>query len=100
MLKNKRPVVASLLSKLQKAGYTLVSAEGLALEGTERDRRQQAKKYICSSKTSYLHIENSEAISKWLYLDLTQPSHKIIIDSSLDSGLETIFDNFRKQWTP
>lgn len=96
---NYRPIVGSLLSKLQKAGYTLISAEGQTLQGTDRERRQQAKKYICSTVSCYLYVENSECITKWIQLRLTDTGRKLIYDSSLDSGLAAVFEDFENQWT-
>ena len=94
---NWNPVVASLLSKLQQAGFTLVSAEGQTLEGTDRDRRQQAKKYICAVEESYLYVEDSEGVSKWLFIVLGNEAHEIVNDCSC-SGLDDVLDEFENHW--
>ena len=96
-MKNKRPVIASLLSKLQKAGYTLVSAEGQTLEGSDRNRRQQAKKYICAAEESYLYVEDSEGVTKWLYIVLGNKAHEIVSDCSY-SSLGDVVDEFETYW--
>lgn len=94
---NWNPVVGSLLSKLQKAGFTLVEADGETLEGTDRFRRQQAKRFICSVEEAYLYVEDSEGVHKWLFIVLGNEPHKIVNDCSC-SGLDDVLDEFETYW--
>ena len=89
--------MASLLSRLQQAGFTLVSAEGQTLEGTDRHRRQQAKKYICAVEESYLYVEDSEGIRKWLFIVLRNEAHEIVCDCSCNN-LSDVIDEFENHW--
>lgn len=90
---NYRPAIGSLLSKLQKEGFTLISADGQCLSGTDREKRQQAKATICKADKTRLCVENSEGISKWLFI-----VDGCVTCCSMDSGLDTVCEEFSKQW--
>ena len=99
---NWKPVVGSLLSKLQKAGFTLVSVDNGGgkekLEGTDREKRQQAKAEICAVEEAHLYVETGEGIRKWIFLVLGNEPHETVNDYAPDSGLEAVFEGFEKQW--
>ena len=101
-MKNYRPVVGSLLSKLQKAGFTLVSVDNgggkVKLEGTDRQRRQDAKAEICAVDEARLYVETGEGISKWIFLVLGSEPECTVNNYAPDSGLEAVFEDFKKQW--
>jgi hypothetical protein len=98
---NWRPVVGSLLSKLQKAGFTLVAVDSgcgqVPLTGTDREKRQEAKFEICAVDEARLHVENSESISKWLYVVLGNEPEELVSDHSA-SGLDVVVEEFQQQW--
>ena len=95
---NWKPVVGSLLSKLQNAGFTLVSADGQRLEGTDREKRQQAKAAICAVDESHLYVEDSEGISKWIFVVLGNEPEETVNDYSCHPGLDAVLEDFVKQW--
>lgn len=99
---NWRPVIGSLLSKLQKAGFVLVSVDNgdgeVILKGTDREKRQQAKAEINATDESSLYVENSESIRKWIYIVLGNSPEETVCDYTVDSGLDAVFEEFSNQW--
>lgn len=100
-IKNYRPVVGSLLKKLQQHGFTLVSVddggETHHLTGTNREQRQQAKAAICAVDESHLYVDTSEGSRKWLFIVLGNEPEETVSDHS-GSGLDEVIDEFTNQW--
>ena len=98
---NWRPVVGSLLKKLQTHGFTLVSVndgdEDHTLVGTDRDKRQQAKAAICAVDEASLYVDTSEGVRKWIYIVLGNAPEELVADCS-GSGLDEVLEEFSKQW--
>ena len=98
---NWRPVVGSLLKKLQAYGFTLVSVddggETHHLTGTNREQRQQAKAAVCAVDESHLYVDTSEGVQKWLYIVLGNAPEELVADCS-GSGLDEVLEEFSKQW--
>jgi len=101
VIKNWKPVIGSLLKKLQTHGFTLVSvADGgvtYHLTGTARAQRQQAKAAICAVDDAVLHVDTSEGSRKWLYIVLGNEPEETVSDHS-GSGLDEVIDEFINQW--
>jgi hypothetical protein len=99
---NYRPVIGSLLPKLPKAGFTLVSVDSgcgqVPLTGTDREKRQEAKFEICAVDEAHLYVENSESISKWLYIVIGNEPEETVCDYTCDSGLDEVVEEFQQQW--
>lgn len=68
------------------------------LEGTDREKRQQAKAEICAVEEAHLYVETSEGISKWIFVVLGNEPECTVNDYAPDSGLEAVFEDFEKQW--
>jgi hypothetical protein len=98
---NYRPVIGSLLKKLQDFGFTLVSVEDGGerhqLTGTNRDQRQQAKAAICAVDESHLYVDTSEGARKWLFIVLGNEPEETVNDHS-GSGLDDVLEEFQQQW--
>lgn len=98
---NYRPVIGSLLKKLQVHGFTLVSVddggETHHLTGTNREQRQQAKAAICAVDESHLYVDTSEGSRKWLFIVLGNEPEETVSDHS-GSGLDEVIDEFTNQW--
>ena len=97
-MKNPRPTIARLLKSLQLAGFTLCDVGSIPLSGTERDRRQQAKAIICAEGYSQLIVENSEAVRKWITLDIRRAPDQIIKKFAADTALEAVIEDFKSQY--
>ena len=99
---NYRPVVGSLLSTLQHAGFELVSVEDggawHTLEGTPRSRRQAAKAAICAVQDASLFVRNSEGKKLWLYIVLGNEPEEIVSDFTVNLELEKAIDKFSQKW--
>ena len=99
--RNYRPVVGSLLKKLQVSGFTLVSVDNgdgeVELTGTDRDKRQQAKSEICAVDESHLYVDTSEGTRKWIFIVLGNEPEETVCDHS-GSGLDDILEEFSNQW--
>ena len=96
------PVVGSLLKRLQDQGFTLVSVddggETHKLNGNDRDRRQQAKAVICSVDESYLHVDDSDSVRKWIFLVLGNEPEETVNDYSSGTSLDSVLEEFSAQW--
>ena len=91
-------VIASLLLKLQDAHLSLVSVDQNNLSGTERQRRQEAKKLIRGSKNCILYVDNSESIRRKIYLNSSSLINKFVVKYSLDADIESAITEFNTQW--
>ena len=91
-------VIASLLLKLQDANLSLVSVDQNNLSGTERQRRQEAKKLIRGSRNCILYVDNSESIRRKVYLNSSLLINKFVVKYSLDADIESAIIEFKTQW--
>lgn len=91
-------VIASLLLKLQDANLSLVSVDQNNLSGTERQRRQEAKKLIRGSRNCVLYVDNSESIRRKIYLNSSLLINKFVVKYSLDADIESAIAEFKTQW--
>ncbi len=91
-------VIASLLLKLQDAHLSLVSVDQNNLSGTERQRRQEAKKLIRGSRNCILYVDNSESIRRKIYLNSSLLINKFVVKYSLDADIESAITEFKTQW--
>lgn len=91
-------VIASLLLKLQDANLSLVSVDQNNLSGTERQRRQEAKKLIRGSRNCILYVDNSESIRRKIYLNSSLLINKFVIKYSLDADIDSAIAEFKTQW--
>lgn len=91
-------VIASLLLKLQDANLSLVSVDQNNLSGTERQRRQEAKKLIRGSRSCILYVDNSESIRRKVYLNSSLLINKFVVKYSLDADIESAIIEFKTQW--
>lgn len=100
------PVVASLLSLLQKAGFQLDKVDDGGepdeihiLEGTPRERRQQAKAAICAVVESHLYFTNPEGEKRWILIVLGNGPEEIASDYSGFSEIDEVVEAHNAQWT-
>lgn len=96
------PVVGSLLTKLQRASFTLVAVEDgedlTKLEGTKREQRQQAKALICGVDESHLFVDNSEGVRRTIFIVLGNEPEETVCDYSVDPELDAVVKDFSNQW--
>lgn len=91
-------VIASLLLKLQDANLSLVSVDQNNLSGTERQRRQEAKKLIRGSRNCILYVDNSESIRRKIYLNSSLLINRFVLKYSLDADIDSAIAEFKTQW--
>ncbi len=91
-------VIASLLLKLQDANLSLVSVDQNNLSGTERQKRQEAKKLIRGSRNCILYVDNSESIRRKIYLNSSLLINKFVLKYSLDADIDSAIAEFKTQW--
>jgi hypothetical protein len=101
---NWNPVVGSLLKTLQDHNFTLVSVDNgdgkEALTGTERQRRQQAKKLICAVDVAELFITHPSSPSRslWVYIVLGNEPEETVCDHTHFDVLNLAVEQFSRKW--
>lgn len=100
-IKNYRPVLGSLLSLLQKAGFDLHAVDNgggwVALSGTDRQRRQVVKHEILTTQGAALYVEKGDD-SLWLWVVLGDEPEDTVNDYSVDEDLAAVIDQHSKLW--
>lgn len=104
MRKNRLPVIASLLKKLQTAGFDLYQLTGETfverayLSSTDRSIRQEFKTLINSAGICFLEVLNSDSICKTITINLNRKPDRIATTKSLDEDLIDVIVDFKKTW--
>ena len=101
-MNNWRPVIGSLLSILQKHDFhlTIVDNGGgdVSLDGTPRQKRQQAKKEICAVDVSDLYVVTDEDDLLWLQIVLGNEPHETVANYTCNKKLDIALEDFEQKW--
>lgn len=100
---NWKPVIGSLLRILQDHNFTLHSVhdgeDDLTLEGTDRQRRQEAKDVICGVDVADLYVTHPSVDGiAMLIIILGNEPEETVADHSAVVPLNQAVDQFSKKW--
>ena len=97
---NNLPVIGSLLTTLQRHGFTVVSVnEEFAPKGTNREIRQWAKHEIAGVEVSDVRVVHPELhLPRWFQVVLGNEPEKIVADSTDNTLLDKAIEEFRQNW--
>lgn len=97
---NQLPVIGSLLTTLQRHGFTVVSVnDHFASPGTPRQVRQWAKHEIAGVGISDIRVVHPELhLPRWIQVVLSNEPEKIVNDYTDNTLLDKAIEEFQQNW--
>lgn len=98
---NQLPVVGSLLTILQRHGFTVVSVnDHFASPGTPRQVRQWAKHEIAGVEVSDVRVVHPELhLPRWFQVVLGNEPEGLVSDRTANTLLESAVEEFQACWS-
>jgi hypothetical protein len=95
------PVLGSLLSTLQKAGFVLLETDNgedrTTLTGTPRQRRQKAKAELNATDESHLYVA-WQGRKLWLFIVLGNEPCETVADYTCHEELDKVLEAWSDSW--